>query len=69
MEYLLLIAGRASGALGLLLCALAGAGRLAGRYVAGGFQLATVMQLGIALLVAGCFLLLWILAGRSVREH
>ncbi len=56
--------GRAAGVIGLLLCLLAGALRLTGHYSVGNFQAITLLQLGIAGLVAGCFLLLWALSAR-----
>lgn len=59
MDRLMLLAGRISGIVGLVLCAFSGMLRLAGHYVLGGYQLTTLMQAGIAGLAAGCFLLLW----------
>jgi len=56
--------GRAAGVIGLLLCLLAGALRLTGHYSVGSFQTITLLQLGIAGLAAGCFLLLWGLSAR-----
>ena len=59
MDRLMMLAGRVGGLLGLLLCTVAAGGRLAGLYWIGGFQLATLMQAGIAAMVAGCFLMLF----------
>ncbi|MCB1930277.1 MAG: hypothetical protein KDH17_19855 [Rhodocyclaceae bacterium] len=59
MNDLLAVAGRAAGVLGLLLSALACLARLAGYYTVGNIQSITLLQLGIAALVAGSFLLLW----------
>jgi hypothetical protein len=65
MDQLLLWAGRIAGLAGLVLCLVAGAGRLGGQFWLGGFQVATLLQAGIAGLAAGCFLLLWVLCRRS----
>jgi hypothetical protein len=59
---LLLIAGRVAGFGGMVLCLVAIGTRLAGHYFLGGFQLATLLQAGVAGMVAGCFCLL---AGRD----
>ncbi|NMG74930.1 hypothetical protein [Aromatoleum diolicum] len=65
MDQLLLLAGRIAGIVGLVLCGTAGAVRLAGHFWMGGFQLATLLQGGIAALVAACFFMLWVLCRRS----
>jgi hypothetical protein len=62
MNKLLLTAGRVAGFGGMLLCLVAVATRLSGNYFLGGFQLATLLQAGVAGMVAGCFCLL---AGRD----
>jgi hypothetical protein len=58
MNKLLLTAGRAAGFGGMLLCLVAIGTRLSGNYFLGGFQLATLLQAGVAGMVAGCFFLL-----------
>lgn len=62
MNKLLLTAGRFAGFAGMLLCLVAIGARLSGHYFLGGFQLATLLQTGVAGMVAGCFFLL---AGRD----
>lgn len=61
MNDLLLWAGRLAGAGGLLLCSVAVGVRVTGRYVLGGFELGTLLQVGMAGMVAACFLLLTVL--------
>ena len=56
--------GRVLGIVGLVVCAVSGLARLAGRYTLNGFPVITSFQAGIALLVAGCFFLLLALASR-----
>jgi hypothetical protein len=63
MEALLLWLGRAVGSGGLLLSIVAVATRLAGNHYLGGFELLTLLQGGMAALLAGCFLLLLALSG------
>lgn len=46
--------GSAVGALGALLCLLAGAARLAGHFYLGGFEAMTLFNGGVGLMVAGC---------------
>ncbi|WP_374691348.1 hypothetical protein [Accumulibacter sp.] len=65
MEALLLLVGRAIGGSGLLLCIVVVATRLAGKHYLAGFELLTLLQGGIAALVAGCFMLLLALDGRG----
>lgn len=65
MEALLLWLGRAVGGGGLLVCIVAMATRLTGNHYLGGFELLTVLQGGMATLIAGCFLLLVALSGRG----
>lgn len=62
MNKLLLTAGRLAGFAGMLLCLVAIGARLSDHYFLGGFQLATLLQAGVAGMVAGCFCLL---AGRD----
>lgn len=73
MDTFLLLLGRVAGIGGLLLCSIAAVLRLAGNYYLGTFQLATVLQGGMAATVVGCFLLLLSLttpgkANRSLRS-
>ncbi|MCB1955070.1 MAG: hypothetical protein KDG55_05305 [Rhodocyclaceae bacterium] len=56
------VTGRAAGVLGILICALACGLRLAGMYTIAGVEAITLLQLGIAAIVTGCFLLLWSLS-------
>ena len=58
MNDVLLWLGRLAGTAGLAVCAVAGLARVSGAYWVGGFQVSTLVLAGIALLVAGCFLLL-----------
>lgn len=59
MNALMLVTGRGVGLLGLVLCAIAVIGRLAGNHWIGGFQAVTLLFAGVAAMVAACFLLLW----------
>ena len=68
MDVLLLL-GRAAGFGGMLLCVVAAAVRLAGGYYLWTFQLVTLLQAGIAALVAGCFLLLLALTTRVKADR
>ncbi|HMV04597.1 MAG TPA: hypothetical protein PKA30_03510 [Accumulibacter sp.] len=63
MEGLLLLLGRAAGVLGLLVCVVAGAVRLSGSFYLAGFQVGTLLQTGIGLVVVACFLLLLVATG------
>ncbi len=65
MEALLIWLGRAVGSGGLLACVVAVLTRLAGKHYLAGFELLTLLQGGMAALVAGCFLLLVALSGRG----
>ena len=65
MNSLMLMLGRLAGLGGLLLCIASFGLRLTGKYFLGGFQLGTLLQGGIAIMVAGCFCLLWALAEGS----
>jgi hypothetical protein len=60
----LLWLGRIGGGLGLALTAAALVLRLAGRYIAGGFQVGTLLLVGVAAMVAGCLGYLAYLAER-----
>lgn len=65
MNSLLLLVGRLAGVAGMLLCIVAFGVRVTGTYFLGGFQLGTLLLTGIAVMVAGCFLLLLALTGAS----
>lgn len=56
--------GRFLGVVGLVVCAVSGLARLAGHYTLGRFPVVTLFAGGTALLVAGCFCLLWVLVAR-----
>ena len=64
MEFLLLSLGRVAGIAGTLVCAIAGLARLAGAYWLGGFQVTTLLQAGVALMVLGCLCFLAVLLER-----
>lgn len=63
----MLLAGRGAGLLGLVICAVAVIGRLAGNHWIGGFQLITLLDAGVAIMVAACFLILWAMTMNSNR--
>ena len=65
MDNLLVWIGRATGLVGVLLCAVAGALRLSGHYWLGNFQVGTLLQAGIAAMIAGCLCFLAVLTDRS----
>ena len=56
--------GRLLGLVGIVVCAFAGLLRLAGHYTLSGFPVLTLFEGGTAVLIAGCFCLLWVLATR-----
>ena len=62
MNKLLLTAGRVAGFGGILLCIVALGMRLSGQFFIANFQVTTLLQAGVAAMVAGCFCLL---AGRD----
>jgi len=64
MELLLLSLGRIAGIAGAAVCAIAGVARLAGAYWLGGFQVTTLLQVGVALMVLGCLCFLAVLLER-----
>ena len=66
MDGLLLLLGRIAGVAGLALCVVAAVTRLGGAYYLGGFELATLLQAGVAVVVVGCFLLFLVLTARSL---
>ena len=67
MEGLLLLAGRITGIVGLLLCVWAGVVRMTGSYFAAGFQIGTLLLAGMAMMVLACVCFLWVLTGRPRR--
>ena len=64
MEFLLLVLGRLAGFAGAVVCGVAGVARVAGAYWLGGFQLTTLLQVGVALMVLGCLCFLAVLLER-----
>jgi hypothetical protein len=64
MKSLLLWTGRSAGLGGTVLCIVAAATRLSGRYWLGGFQGGTLLQGGVALMVLGCLCFL-----SALTEH
>lgn len=61
MERTLDLAGTSVGVLGILICLVAGAVRLTGKYHVLGYEAITLFIAGIALIVAGCFVKLHLL--------
>jgi hypothetical protein len=61
MQTVLLWIGRLAGLLGALLAIAAALIRISGRYYAGGFQIGTLLQAGIAMVVLACLVYLIIL--------
>jgi len=64
MEQLLLWIGRLAGLAGAVVCAAAVIIRMSGGFVAGGFQVGTLLQVGIAAMVLACLAYLAVLAER-----
>ena len=60
--------GQLSGIVGALLCVVSVLFRLKGDYWLGGFQLGTLLQVGIAAMVFGCFSLLFILSQQPFQR-
>jgi hypothetical protein len=58
MESSLIWIGRLAGIAGVVLCALSGLVRVTGTYSLGSYELATLMQVGIAGMIFACFCLL-----------
>jgi len=54
MQMILLWIGRLSGLVGVLLCAAAVLGRIGGTFWFAGFQVGTILQGGIAVMLVGC---------------
>lgn len=55
--------GTLAGIAGLLICLFAGALRLGGQHWLMGFEIVTLLQIGIGGMVLGCFCLLLVLTG------
>jgi hypothetical protein len=64
METILIRLGALAGILGLLMCLVAAAARLAGSFWIGGMQAGTLMQAGTAAMIAGCLAFLAVLTRR-----
>jgi hypothetical protein len=65
MQELLVWVGRLAGVAGVALCAVAVVARLVGAYWLGGFQVGTLLQIGVAGMVLGCLCFLAALTERS----
>ncbi|MCI0418302.1 MAG: hypothetical protein L0387_29930 [Acidobacteria bacterium] len=65
MENLLLWIGRIVGLGGAVLCGVAAAARLSGRYWLGSFQMGTLLQAGMAAMILGCLCFLAALTERG----
>jgi len=63
----LLWLGRLVGLAGVLACAVAVYSRMTGSFFLGGFQVGTLLQAGMAAILAGCFCLLVVLTNRPRR--
>jgi hypothetical protein len=66
MNTFMLWIGRVSAAVGALLCIVAVALRISGRFFFGSFQVVTLLTAGIAVMVAACVCLLLVLSNRGV---
>jgi hypothetical protein len=64
MQELLVWVGRLAGVAGVALCAVAVVARLVGAYWLGGFQVGTLLQIGVAGMVLGCLCFLTALTER-----
>jgi hypothetical protein len=64
MEDMMVWIGRIAGAGGALIWVIAAAVRLSGRYFFSGFQVGTLLQVGIAAMILGCFCFLAALTAR-----
>ncbi|HLX30988.1 MAG TPA: hypothetical protein VKV24_21125 [Casimicrobiaceae bacterium] len=58
------LAGKVLGIIGIVMCIIAGIARLTGHYTIGSFPAITLFEGGTAVMVAGCFSLLWDLVAR-----
>lgn len=57
--------GKTVGVIGVVVGAVAALERVSGHYAVGSFQVGTLLLVGIAAIVAGCFALLWALTSRG----
>ena len=60
--------GTLAGISGLLTCLFAGGARLTGIHWLMGFEIVTLLQIGIGGMVLGCFCLLLVLTGQNRRQ-
>jgi hypothetical protein len=67
MDTLLLWVGRLAGLGGVLVCVWAIYNRIGGSFNAGGFQVGTLLQAGMAAILVGCLCLLVVLTNRPPR--
>jgi hypothetical protein len=65
MDKLILWTGNIAGLLGILLCAISGAGRLSGAYLLAGLEAGTLFLLGVGLMVFACLTKLHLLVERA----
>lgn len=63
MNNLVKLAGDLAGFVGMAICLIAGIYRVTGHYHLAGFEAMTVFAAGVALMVAGCFLKLFLKPG------
>lgn len=68
MNKLLLLVGRIAGIAGFVFCLASGIARITGRHWIAGFEALTVLQVGIAGMVLGCFCLLGVLVQNSTNR-
>ena len=54
MNKLLRWTGRSAGVIGILLCVVSVVARAAGMFVMGSFQVGTLLQAGMAIMILGC---------------
>jgi hypothetical protein len=64
MEEFLVWTGRLAGLAGVLVCAVAVVARVIGAFWLGGFQVGTLLQVGVAAMVLGCLSFLAALTDR-----
>ncbi len=69
MERALLLIGRLSGLAGVLIVVFAFGARLGGFFFVGRFQIGTVLQAGIAIMLIGCVAYLEVAARRLIAER
>lgn len=67
MESLLLLVGRTTALVGVLICAWAVYGRLTGTFFVSGFQVGTVLLAGMTAMLVACICFLMVLVERSRR--